>query len=66
LETAIDETLFQNSQNTQAEGKEMAERKFEKLLFKTSQRVDGENAVVQSPRSPRQQPRWEDLAGLVF
>lgn len=64
LETAIDETLFQNSQNSQAEGKEMAERKFEKLLFKTSQRVDGENAVVQSPRSPRQQPRWEDLAGL--
>lgn len=61
LETAIDETLFKNDSN---EGKESAERNFEKLLFKTSQRVDGENAVVQSPRSPRQQPRWEDLAGL--
>ncbi|XP_052061415.1 uncharacterized protein LOC127701544 isoform X2 [Mytilus californianus] len=61
LETAIDETLFQNGHS---EGKESAERNFEKLLFQTSQMVDGENAVVQSPRSPRQQPRWEDLAGL--
>lgn len=64
LETAIDDDLFENIETNQAEGQEMAERKFEKLLFKTSQRVDGENAVVQSPRSPRQQPRWEDLAGL--
>ncbi|XP_071176710.1 uncharacterized protein [Mytilus edulis] len=61
LETAIDETLFQNGHS---ERKESAERHFEKLLFQTSQMVDGENAVVQSPRSPRQQPRWEDLAGL--